>query len=127
MAEVVATDEFREWYEGLDDTDGEAVTFSVELLAECGVALGHPHSSAIKGTKSALRELRAQSAGKPLRVLYAFDPLRQAVLLLGGEKSAGNRFYEVAVPRAEKIWQQYLAEQAAGLHEVEDAAPKKKQ
>jgi len=116
MVEVIATDEFAEWYRDLAEGDMEAVTFSVEILREKGVALGSPHSSAIEGSRYPLRELRVQSGGRPLRVFYAFDPLRQAVLLLGGDKTGQKRFYEVFVPRAEALLERYLAEQDAGLH-----------
>jgi hypothetical protein len=57
-----------------------------------------------------LRELRIQSLGRPLRVIYAFDPLRQAVLILGGDKTGDDRFYERMIPRSEKIWERYLQE-----------------
>src|SRR5260370_824591 len=67
-----------------------------------GVTLGYPHTSAIKGASVALRELRVQSGGKPIRILYAFDPKRQAVLILGGDKTGDDRFYAEMVPRAEK-------------------------
>jgi len=43
-----------------------------------------------------------------LRVLYALDPLRRAVLLLGGDKTGDDRFYERFVPHAEQIWTKYL-------------------
>jgi len=66
-----------------------------------------PHTSDIKGSP-ALRELRVQSRGHPLRVFYAFDPLRRAVLLLGGDKTGDERFYETFVPHAEQIWTEYL-------------------
>lgn len=57
----------------------------VGLLEEWGVNLGYPHSSKIKGAKTgALRELRIQSGGRRLRILYAFDPRRTAILLIGG-------------------------------------------
>jgi len=49
-----------------------------------------------------------------LRVLYAFDPRRQAVLLIGGDKTGDGRFYERMVPKAEAIWEQYLREQGFG-------------
>lgn len=54
-----------------------------------------------------------QARGRPIRVLYAFDPLRRAVLLVGGDKTGDDRFYEVMVPRAERIWRQFLADLAA--------------
>jgi hypothetical protein len=56
----------------------------------------------------ALRELRR--SGQPIRMLYAFDPERQAVVLVGGDKTGDERFYEREVPRAERIWEQYLKE-----------------
>ncbi|HEY8207026.1 MAG TPA: type II toxin-antitoxin system RelE/ParE family toxin [Myxococcaceae bacterium] len=114
--EIIASDEFVAWYDSLDDRDAEAVNYSVDLLAELGVALDHPHSSAIKSAGFALRELRCQSGGRPLRVFYAFDPLRQAVLLIGGDKTGDGRFYKVMIPRASAIWHQHLEEQRAGLH-----------
>lgn len=117
MIEVVTTDEFAEWFHDLDDKDAEAVARVVGLLERLGVRLGHPYSSEIKGSRHALRELRVQSGGRPLRVFYAFDPRRQAVLLLGGDKTGDNRFYEVSVPRAEALWEVYLDEQAKGLHD----------
>lgn len=110
MVEVICTGEFEDWFMELPDLDAVAVDRVVGLLERLGVTLGHPYSSEVKGTSVAMRELRVQSGGRPLRVFYAFDPLRQAVLLLGGEKTGDDRFYETFVPRAEKLWMQYLEE-----------------
>lgn len=110
MVEVVATDEFRDWYLALPDGDIDAVTIAVERLQQMGVALGYPHSSEIRGSSIALRELRVAAGHSPLRVFYAFDPRRDAVLLIGGSKARGKRFYEVHVPRAEAVWEQFLKE-----------------
>lgn len=71
----------------------------------------------IKGSRHALRELRIQSGGRPLRVLYAFDPARQAVLLIGGDKTGDDRFYEKLIPRADAIFDSYLAETRTGRDE----------
>ncbi len=109
--EVIATDEFVEWYEALSDADSEAVYVVVSLLEELGPALPFPYSSAISGSSHALRELRIQRGGRPLRVLYIFDKRRQAVLLIGGDKTGDDRFYGWAVPKADRIWEQYLREQ----------------
>lgn len=81
---------------------------AVGLLENVGVALGYPRSSAIEGASFALRQLRIQSQGRPLRVFYAFDPKRQAVLLIGGDKTGDARFYETMVSLAERIWKEYL-------------------
>lgn len=72
--------------------------------------LGFPHCSEIKGASFALRELRKQAQGRPLRIFYAFDPRRNAVLLIGGNKAGDDRFYERLVPAAEAIWIEYLSE-----------------
>lgn len=110
MIEVLGTGEFERWFLDLDESDSLAVARVIGLLEAKGTALGCPYSSAITTSRFPLRELRIQSGGRPLRVFYAFDPLRQAVLLLGGDKTSDNRFYASMVPKAEAIWVQYLRE-----------------
>ena len=51
-----------------------------------------------------MRELRVQHEGRPYRVLYAFDPRRCAILLLGGDKTGDGRWYEVHVPMADTLY-----------------------
>ena len=80
MVDVIGTDEFADWFESLKATEARAVVRKVDLLELMGVALGFPHSSNIKGSQIGLRELRIQADGSPLRVFYAFDPIRRAVL-----------------------------------------------
>lgn len=109
MVEVVATGEFAGWYGSLDPGDTRTVDRLVGLLEGQGVALGAPYSSAIKGAKIALRELRA-TGSEPLRIFYAFDPERRAVLLVGGNKKGDGRFYQRNVRLAEKVWAGYLQE-----------------
>ena len=65
----------------------------------------------MKGSKhSHLRELRIQSGGNPLRIFYAFDPRRTAILLIGGDKTGDNRFYEKYIPIADRLYDEYLEE-----------------
>ena len=92
MVEVVVTDEFAAWYEPLTLEEQESIERVVDRLVELGVALGFPYSSQIKGSPIGLRELRIQHQGRPYRVLYAFDPKRQAVLLVGGDKTGPGSF-----------------------------------
>lgn len=110
MVEVLGTAEFEEWFLGLDRADARAVVRGVGLLEAKGLALGFPHSSALGGSRYALRELRVQSSGRPLRTVYAFDPRRQAVLILGGNKTGDDRLYSWMIPKAEAIWERYLQE-----------------
>jgi hypothetical protein len=114
VVEVVVTAEFRGWYEALSARDQRPVAHAVGLLEEMGVDLGFPHSSAIEGSKVAMRELRVKAHGKQVRIFYVFDVERQAVLLVAGDKVGKGRFYEVMVPRAEKLWDAYLAETKKG-------------
>jgi hypothetical protein len=67
-----------------------------------------------------------EARGRPIRVLYAFDPLRRAVLLVGGDKTGDNRFYEVMVPKAEKVWRQFLMALAAEQKSAASSKGKKK-
>jgi hypothetical protein len=110
MVEVIVCDDFTAWYAGLDDATSDDVERAVGWLEEAGLRLSYPQSSAIKGATFALRELRIQSGGHPIRVFYAFDPKRQAVLLIGGDKTGDDRFYETMIPLSERIWKEYLHE-----------------
>lgn len=110
--DVVLTDECRDWYEALTEAEQESVAPAVDLLAEYGPSLRFPVSSGIQGSAfSQMRELRVQHKGRPYRILYAFDPQRSAVLILGGDKTGNTRWYDVYVPKADKIFAQYLKEQ----------------
>lgn len=69
-----------------------------------------------------MRELRIQHRGRPYRILYAFDPRRTAILLIGGGKTGDDRWYERLTPRADTIYDAYLDElRKEGLVDVDDA------
>jgi hypothetical protein len=85
------------------------VAACVGLLEEHGPNLKFPYSSGIYEAKYAhMRELRIQHAGKPYRILYAFDPRRTAILLMGGNKVGDKRWYIKYVPIADRLYQQHL-------------------
>jgi hypothetical protein len=107
--EVEVTDEFLTWYDSLVVEEILSVTPVVNLLEEFGPSLPYPRSSQVKGSKHGhMRELRIQHAGRPYRVLYAFDPRRAAILLLGGDKTGNDRWYEENLPKADKLYDDYL-------------------
>ena len=107
--EVEYTNEFGEWWESLNEDEQTSVAASVALLEERGPSLGHPHSSGINGSKHGhMRELRTQHQGKPLRTLYAFDPRRSAILLIGGNKTGDDRWYVTHVPIADLLYDEHL-------------------
>jgi len=107
--DVEYTDEFEKWWNGLTEAEQVSLAASVQLLEERGPSLGHPHSSGIKGSKYGhMRELRTQHSGRPFRTLYAFDPRRMAILLIGGDKTGDDRWYEIHVPIADRLYSEHL-------------------
>lgn len=107
--EVEYTDEFEEWWNALGEAEQIDIAAVVGLLEQCGPNLKFPFSSGIEGSKlSHLRELRIQHTGEPYRVLYAFDPRRYAILLLGGNKKGDDRWYEKNLPTAERLYSEHL-------------------
>lgn len=119
MVQVIGTDEFIEWFMSLTDQERDKVAHVIAMLEIAGVNLGFPYTSAIQNSRHPLRELRPNQGRSPLRVFYAFDSKRDAVLLIGGDKGGDKTFYRQIVPRAERIWEEYLEEQASGLHDEE--------
>ena len=107
--EVEYTDEFEKWWITLSEDEQDDVAATVSLLEAKGPILPFPYSSGISGSKhSHMRELRIQHAGRPYRVLYAFDPRRIAILLIGGDKTGKDRWYEEFVPIADEIYNQHI-------------------
>ncbi|HAS09814.1 MAG TPA: diaminopimelate decarboxylase [Acidimicrobiaceae bacterium] len=109
--EVEVTDQFVEWWQNLSVDQQESVTDRVDLLADRGPDLGRPVVDRIQTSRHHnMKELRAAKEGA-LRVLFMFDPRRQVILLLGGDKSgAWNDWYEWAVPLADDLYDDYLEE-----------------
>src|SRR5258708_2009095 len=109
MWDVEFTNEFERWWKTLNEAAQIDISTSVGLLEEYGPYLKFPYSSGIQRSKyQHLRELRIQHKGKPLRVLYAFDPRRIVILLIGGEKTGQNDWYEKHVPIADKLYKEHL-------------------
>ena len=115
--EVEYTDEFGTWWIALDETRQDKIAAAVRMLSERGPALPFPYSSGVKGSRHEhMRELRVQSGGKPVRIFYAFDPRRTAILLIGGDKTGRDRFYAEFVPIADDLYDTHLRElKAEGL------------
>jgi hypothetical protein len=79
------------------------------MLEQYGVGLGYPYSSDVKKSRyGQMRELRAQHQGRPYRILYAFDPRRMAILLVGGDKTGDDRWYDKFVPIADDLYENHL-------------------
>ena len=112
MWNVTTTDEFDVWFAGLDEESQVEVIAKVELLKLFGPALARPHADTLKGSKYAnLKELRADTSAQVLRIAFAFDPERSAILLVGGDKSGQSqkRFYRQLLAKAEALYETHLA------------------
>jgi hypothetical protein len=108
---VEYTDEFGEWWDSLTDKEQGALDAVVKLLERDGPNLRFPYSSGVRSSRhSGMRELRTQAQGRPLRAFYVFDQRRAAVLLIGGNKTGNDRFYEELTPVADRIYDRYLEE-----------------
>ena len=109
--DVEYTDEFGEWWDGLDESEQDDIDRAVGLIEALGPRVPHPYSSDVRGSRHGnMRELRVQHAGRPYRVFYAFDPRRAAILLIGGDKTGDDRFYERMVPLADRLYDEHLDE-----------------
>ena len=83
----------------------------VVLLMAYGPNLSYPVSFDIRGSRHGVMcELREKSGGRPLQVFYAFDPRRTSILLIGGDKTGNNRFYEEYVPVADSLYDEHIEE-----------------
>lgn len=119
--QVEYTDEFGAWWDTLGDDERIRLTASVGLLERRGPSLPFPHSSGVGGSRhSHMRELRVQVGGRPLRVFYAFDSRRAAILLIGGDKTGRDDFYVRLIPLADRLYDEHLAEVAAEAAREQD-------
>jgi hypothetical protein len=108
---VEYTDEFGDWWGQLTEAEQESIEASVALLEIYGPNLKFPHSSGITTSRhDHMRELRTQHEGHPYRTLYAFNPLRTAILLIAGDKTGNDRWYEEYVPIADDLYDDHLDE-----------------
>lgn len=109
MWEIEGTDELADWFGNLEPAEKRAIEVAVRMLAEGGPALGRPFVDNISGSRHAnMKELRPLATN--IRILFAFDPRRAAILLLGGDKTRQwQRWYRVNIPRADDLYDEYLA------------------
>ena len=118
--EIQVTNELPAWIKTLDERTRAQVVDAIDRLAEAGPALGHPLVDSIANSSlHNLKELRPGSAGRTeVRILFAFDPWRSAILLTGGDKSGNwQGWYRRAIPHAEQLFEEYLKERDAETEE----------
>jgi hypothetical protein len=119
--EVRFAPEFKVEFDDLSEAVRDEVLAQSSLLAQLGPQLGRPRVDTLNGSKHAnMKELRFSADDGEWRVAFAFDPQRQALLLVGGDKSGGSekRFYRQLIAKADARFDAHLARTKA-------AAPKR--
>src|ERR1041385_4629296 len=104
---VATTSDFDRWFAELGADAQVEVIAKGQLLRVLGPGLSRPHADTLKGSQHAnMKELRADTAGMTLRIAFAFDPQRSAILLCAGDKSgvSQKRFYRQLIERADKLY-----------------------
>src|SRR2546423_1322701 len=112
MWSVATTVAFDGWFAELGGDVQAEIIAKVNLLKLSGPRLGRPHADTLKGSKHAnMKELRADTKDEVLRIAFAFDPERSAILLVGGDKSGvrQKRFYKQVISKADTLYDAHLA------------------
>jgi hypothetical protein len=96
-----------------DRVSHQLVNQAILVLEQNGPAEGRPLVDTVTASRVAnMKELRPPSAGRSeVRILFVFDPWRSAVILVAGNKSGEwAQWYRQAIPQAEQLYEDYLAE-----------------
>ena len=112
MWTVLTTDIFDEWFDSQLEDAQEKILASLMVLKNGGPSIGRPLVDTVNASKyKNMKEIRIQHRGEPIRAFFAFDPLRQAIVLCAGNK-VGNekRFYKVMIPVADREFTKHLSE-----------------
>lgn len=105
--EIRATTQYHDWFWGLAENEQDGIETILAHLRDRGPGLGRPLADTIRGSRhSNMKELRCPGN---VRILFAFDPNRTAILLLGGDKTKRwEKWYEEAIPVADRLFDEHL-------------------
>lgn len=111
MRVVEYTDEFALWWDSLSDIQQDAIAAAGEILEEEVPTLGRPLVDTISSSRhNNMKELRPGTRDD-IRLLFAFDPRRSAILLIGGDKTGRWRtWYSEYIPIADQLYDEHLRE-----------------
>ncbi|CAD6150088.1 type II toxin-antitoxin system RelE/ParE family toxin [Escherichia coli] len=102
---------FDEWFQEQEPALKEKILVDLINLETYGPSLSRPYADTVKGSRHKnMKELRIQYAGRPIRAFFAFDPVRQAIILCAGDKSNDKKFYERMIRIADDEFSNHLAE-----------------
>jgi hypothetical protein len=106
--DIEVTDQFVEWWDSLTVEEQRLIASAIDVLEQRGPSLGRPLVDTLKGSRHAnMKELRAGT----IRVMFAFDPARTAIVLIGGDKRGNwTAFYARVIPLADDLYDEHLIE-----------------
>jgi hypothetical protein len=108
---IERTEEIINWIKKLDEDAKEAVLQHLIILKNIGPSLGRPYVDTIYESKHKnMKELRVQNKQRVYRIFFAFDPERNAILLIGGDKKGNKNFYKEMLPKADYLYDIHLKE-----------------
>jgi len=113
-------DDFEPEFQAFEPAVQDALLAVAKLLVDFGPQLGRPYADTLNGSKYAnMKELRFEASDGEWRAAFAFDPQRQAILLVAGDKSGGSqkRFYRRLLARADKRFSAHLDRLKTGKRE----------
>jgi hypothetical protein len=106
---IIFHPDFKTWLGEQEEDVQDSILVGLGLLKQEGPLLGRPYADTLKGSRYPnLKELRVQHGGEPWRILFAFDPVRQAIVLVGGNKTGDKRWYEKNMTIAEQRFTEHL-------------------
>jgi hypothetical protein len=108
---VLLTPEFEAWLNALPGDDRLAIAQDIGVLEAVGPHLGRPYVDHIKGSRhQQMKELRTRHGNHQYRSLFAFDPKRNAIILIGGDKAGADqrRFYESVIAQADALYDRHV-------------------
>lgn len=111
------TADFDDWFADLREAVQIEVLANVRVLEQIGPLLGRPLVDTLTGSKHAnMKELRVKARGQIIRIAFAFDPDKKAVLLTAGAKQGKNeqRFYKALIRQADALYDAHLKARKTG-------------
>jgi hypothetical protein len=127
--DVITSESYDVWFDGQDEGDQAVIQAKVILLGAAGPNLGRPHADTLKGSKKLanLKELRPKTHAHVFRIAYIFDPERNGLLRIGGDKKGKNekKFYNDLIIQAEQIYMAYLEKKAEEKEKQDGISPHK--
>lgn len=109
--EILIGTQVGNWLDDVDPSTYEQTMAALKVLQEDGPGLGRPLVDTVSGSRHKnMKELRPGSSGRSkIRILFAFDPARQAILLIAGDKSNNwQKWYRRNIPLADNLFDEHL-------------------